>query len=106
MHLMLQQPEADDYVIATSETHTVREFCERAFGRAGLDYREFVKVEEQFYRPAEVDLLRGDASKARRVLGWQPGRSFAELVNEMVDSDLSAISEVNSSKRSRTEATT
>jgi len=70
MHLMLQQPEPDDYVVATGETHTVREFCERAFGKVGLDYREYVKVDEQFYRPAEVDLLMGDATKARRVLGW------------------------------------
>jgi GDPmannose 4,6-dehydratase len=88
MHLMLQQPEADDYVIATGETHTVSEFCERAFRKAGLDYREYVKVDPQFYRPAEVDLLMGDATKARRQLGWQPQHSFEELVNEMVEVDL------------------
>jgi GDPmannose 4,6-dehydratase len=103
MHLMLQQPEPDDYVVATGETHTVREFCERAFGQAGLDYREYVKVDEQFYRPAEVDLLMGDATKARRVLGWEPHYTFEELVNEMVSSDLSAISEVNNSTQRRLE---
>jgi GDPmannose 4,6-dehydratase len=88
MHLMLQQPEAEDYVVATGETHTVREFCERAFARVGLDCQEFVKIDEQFYRPAEVDLLIGDAAKARRQLGWKPQHTFAELVDEMVDSDL------------------
>ena len=66
MHLMLQQPEADDYVVATGETHSVREFCELAFGEVGLDYRDFVRKDEAVYRPAEVDLLIGDASKARR----------------------------------------
>ena len=88
MHLMLQQPGPDDYVVATGETHTVREFCERAFARVGLRYEEFVKVDEQFYRPAEVDVLIGEAAKARRELGWQPQHTFAELVDEMVDSDL------------------
>ena len=88
MHLMLQQPEPDDYVIATGETHSVREFCELAFGEVGLDYRDFVKVDEQFQRPAEVDLLIGDASKARNELGWSARYSFTELVKEMVRSDL------------------
>lgn len=92
MYLMLQQPEADDYVIATGETHTVREFCERAFDKVGLDYREYVKTDEQFYRPAEVDLLMGDADKARRVLGWKQGHTFQQLVDEMVESDLAAAS--------------
>lgn len=91
MHLMLQQPQADDYVIATGETHTVREFCERAFTKAGLDYRQYVKVDEQFYRPAEVDLLMGDAAKARRVLDWEPAHTFQQLVDEMVESDLAAV---------------
>ena len=91
MHLMLQQPEADDYVIATGETHTVREFCERAFNKVGLDYSEYVKTDEQFFRPAEVDLLMGDAAKARRVLGWEPGHTFQQLVDEMVESDLASI---------------
>jgi GDPmannose 4,6-dehydratase len=88
MHLMLQQPEPDDYVVATGETHTVREFCERAFNHVGLDYSDFVRIEEQFYRPAEVDLLRGDASKAKRQLGWEQSHTFEELVAEMVESDL------------------
>jgi GDPmannose 4,6-dehydratase len=90
MHLMLQQPEAGDYVVATGETHSVREFCELAFGHVGLDYRDFVIEDPQFYRPAEVDLLVGDFSQARKVLGWKPRYSFKELVAEMVDSDLAA----------------
>ena len=88
VHLMLQQPQPDDYLLATGETHTVREFCERAFARVGLDYRDYVKVDEQFYRPAEVDLLIGNAEKARRLLGWKPQHTFAQIVDEMVDSDL------------------
>ena len=92
MHLMLQQPEPDDYVVASGEAHSVREFCERAFAEAGLDYREYVKVDERFYRLAEVDQLVGDAAKARAVLGWQPRYSFQELVREMVQSDLEALS--------------
>src|SRR6185503_8266740 len=88
MHLMLQQPEADDFVIATGETHTVREFCERAFNQVDLDYNDYVRIDEQFYRPAEVDLLMGDASKAKRQLGWEQTHTFAELVAEMVESDL------------------
>jgi GDPmannose 4,6-dehydratase len=88
MHTMLQQSEPDDYVIATGEAHSVREFCELAFAEVGLDYRDYVKVDERFYRPAEVDLLIGDASKARRVLGWKPKYTFHEMVAEMVRSDL------------------
>jgi len=88
MHLMLQQETADDYVIATGETHTVREFCERAFERLGLDWEKHVKVDQRFYRPAEVDLLVGDSSKARKLLDWQPNYTFARLVDEMVDADL------------------
>jgi GDPmannose 4,6-dehydratase len=90
MRLMLEQPEADDFVVATGETHTVREFCDLAFSKVGLDYREFVKQDERFYRPAEVDLLMGDATKARRALGWEQGHSFQQLVDEMVESDLKA----------------
>ncbi len=96
MHLMLQQPGPDDYVIATGETHTVGEFCERAFARVGLDYRDYVRIDKQFYRPAEVDLLVGDASKARRVLGWTPARNFAQLVDEMVDADVDAVTRLSS----------
>ena len=91
MHLMLQQPEADDYVVATGETHTVREFCERAFSKAGLDYDDFVRIDEKFYRPAEVDLLIGDASKAGAALGWEPRYTFGQLVDEMVEADLEAV---------------
>jgi len=91
MHLMLQQPEPDDFVIATGESHSVREFCERAFAEGGLDYREYVVVDERFYRPAEIDLLVGDAAKARRVLGWLPEHNFAELIKEMVQHDLEAL---------------
>jgi GDPmannose 4,6-dehydratase len=92
MHLMLQQGEADDYVVATGETHTVREFCERAFARVGLDWERYVKVDEMFYRPAEVDLLIGDATKARTTLGWEPRYTFEQLINEMIDADVAALS--------------
>jgi GDPmannose 4,6-dehydratase len=93
MHLILQQEEPDDFVIATGETHTVREFCELAFRELDLDYERYVKVDERFFRPAEVDILVGDASKARRVLGWQPTRSFEDLVREMVLNDLKLLQE-------------
>ncbi|MFN2499543.1 MAG: GDP-mannose 4,6-dehydratase [Pyrinomonadaceae bacterium] len=95
MYLMLQQPEPDDYVVATGQTNTVRQFCELAFGKVGLDYEKHVKIDEKFYRPAEVDLLIGDASKARRELGWRPQYTFPQLVNEMVESDLHEISRSN-----------
>ena len=91
MYLMLQQPEADDYVIAMGETHTVRAFCELAFAEVGLHYRDHVKVDERFYRPAEVDLLIGDAAKAQRELAWQPAYTFEQLVKEMVTADLETI---------------
>jgi len=91
MHIMLQQPEADDFVIATGETHSVRELCEIAFAEVDLDYREYVKVDERYYRPAEVDLLIGDASKARKAFAWEPTYSFHDLVKEMVASDLTAL---------------
>jgi GDPmannose 4,6-dehydratase len=88
MWLMLQQDEPDDYVIATGETHTVREFCELAFARVGLDYRDHVAIDPRYYRPAEVDLLLGDGGKAREKLGWSPRVSFSGLVHMMVDADL------------------
>ncbi len=88
MWLMLQSPDPDDYVIATGETHSVREFCEAAFAEANLDYREYVVVDQRFYRPTEVDLLLGDASKARKALGWEPRTTFRELIREMVQEDL------------------
>ncbi len=93
MQLMLQHREPDDFVIATGETHSVREFAELAFRRAGLDAKDHVSVDEKFCRPAEVELLRGDASKARAKLGWVPTVNFEELVHMMVDSDLTAFAE-------------
>ena len=90
MYLMLQQKEPDDFVIATGETHSVRDFCELAFRRAGLNYQDHVVLDDRFVRPAEVDLLLGDASKAEQKLGWKPKTNFEELVNLMVDSDLKA----------------
>lgn len=92
MHLMLQQPAADDYVVATGKTHSVRELCELAFSEAGLDYKNYVKIDQTVYRPAEVDLLIGDASKAQSVLKWQPRVDFAGLIKEMVHADLAALS--------------
>jgi GDPmannose 4,6-dehydratase len=88
MWLMLQQDKADDYVISTNETHTVKEFVELAFARADLDWKKYVKMDERFMRPAEVDLLIGSAAKAKKDLGWEPKTSFNSLVNMMVDSDL------------------
>jgi GDPmannose 4,6-dehydratase len=88
MWLMLQQEQPDDYVIATGESHSVREFCEAAFDYAGLDWRKHVELDPRYERPTEVDALCGDSSKARRVLGWEPLVSFPELVRLMVDADL------------------
>ena len=88
MWLMLQQDEPDDYVVCTGETHSVREFCEAAFGHVGLDYRDYVVQDPRFYRPAEVDLLVGDPARAREKLGWVPRVSLEELVQMMVDADL------------------
>lgn len=93
MWLMLQQDEPDDYVIATGETHSVRELCEVAFSYLGLDYRDYVKVDPRFFRPAEVDLLVGDASKARAKLGWEPTVTFEELIHLMVDADMKLLQE-------------
>ena len=88
MWLMLQQDAPDNFVIGTGETHSVREFCEIAFGHVGLDYNEFVIQDERFYRPAEVDLLISDPSKAHSVLGWEPSVNFRELITMMVDADM------------------
>ncbi len=88
MWLMLQQDKPDDYVIATGETHSVREFLDEAFGYAGLDWKEYVKIDPKYYRPAEVDLLVGDAGKAKKKLGWQPKTTFKQLVRLMVDADI------------------
>ena len=88
MWLMLQQLEPDDYVIATGETHSIREFLDVAFGHVGLDWRKHVEIDSRYYRPAEVDLLIGDYSKARQKLGWEPKTKFAELARLMVDADI------------------
>jgi len=88
MWLMLQQDEPDDYVVGTEETHSVRELCKVAFGYVGLDYQDYVVRDERFFRPAEVDLLVADASKAHRVLGWEPAVGFEELIHMMLDADL------------------
>ncbi len=91
MWMMLQQPEPDDYVVATGETHSVEDLVETAFTYVGLDWREFVVMDPAFVRPAEVDLLIGDASKARAKLGWRPKTSFQQLVELMVDADLARL---------------
>ena len=88
MWLMLQQDAPEDFVICTGETHSVREFCEVAFGHAGLNWEDHVVIDEAFFRPAEVDLLVGDATKAEEQLGWKPGTSFDNLVTMMVDADI------------------
>jgi len=91
MWLMLQQEKPDNYVIGTGETHSVREFCEIAFGHVGLDYKDFVIQDPRFYRPAEVDLLVADPSRAHAVLGWEPSIGFKELVAMMVEADLARL---------------
>lgn len=91
MWLMLQQEQPDDYVIATGETHSVREFLEAAFAHAGLDWQKHVALDERYHRPAEVDLLIGDPSKAKRVLGWEPKVKFTDLVKLMVDADVALL---------------
>lgn len=91
MYLMLQQATPDDYVVSTGETYSVRRFCEIAFGHVGLDYTNHVAIDERFYRPAEVDLLVGDPSKAKQQLGWSREVSFEQLVTMMVDADLALI---------------
>jgi len=91
MWLILQQDRPDDYILATNETHSVREFVEVAFERVGLDWKEFVKHDQRYERPAEVDLLIGDATKAKKILNWEPQVRFEELVRIMVDADLALI---------------
>ena len=88
MYMMLQAEVPDDYVVATGETHSVREFLEKTFGMLDLDWQRYVEIDPRYFRPAEVDLLLGDASKAREILGWQPQTSFDELVREMVEGDM------------------
>jgi GDPmannose 4,6-dehydratase len=92
MWLMLQQERADDYVISTGESHSVRELVQIAFGHVGLDWQKHVRLDPKFLRPAEVDHLIGDSSKARTTLGWKPEVDFAHLVTMMVDADLARLS--------------
>ncbi len=94
MWMMLQQEKADDYVIATGEAHTVREFVEEAFSYAGLDWQRYVKKDPRYFRPTEVDLLMGNAQKAERLLGWKPKTTFKELVRLMVDADREQVGKV------------
>jgi GDPmannose 4,6-dehydratase len=101
MWQMLQQAEADDYVLATGETHTVREFVELAFTHAGLDWRRHVEIDPQYYRPTEIDCLLGDATKARRVLGWAPRTKFADLVRVMVEADVQLLQDSLSGQAER-----
>lgn len=101
MYLMLQQPKARDYILATGETHSVREFCEYAFKYAGLgDYRNYIAIDPRLYRPSEVPALLGDYSETERLLGWRPKTTFRKLVEEMVDSDMAALGVVKPARQS------
>ena len=91
MWLILQRDKPDDYVIATGETHSVREFLETAFDHVGLDWKKYVEIDQNYFRPAEVDLLLGDYSKAKQKLGWQPKTKFQDLVALMVDADIQLV---------------
>jgi len=102
MWLMLQQDEPDDYVIATGESHSVREFLDEAFGHLDLDWKQFVEIDPRYFRPAEVDLLVGDASNARRKLGWEPKITFKELVRTMIDADLAELTRTHTLPRPAT----
>lgn len=99
MWLMLQQDRPEDYVIATNETHTVKEFVELAFARADLDWQKYVKLDERFMRPAEVDLLIGNPAKAKKDLGWEPKTTFKQLVNMMVDADIEHVKSMSTFNR-------
>jgi len=98
MWLMLQQDKPDDYVIATGETHSIREFLDAAFGHVDLDWTKYVEIDPRYYRPAEVDLLIGDASKAKRQLGWEPKTKFVDLVKIMVDADVKLLADHRAGK--------
>jgi GDPmannose 4,6-dehydratase len=101
MWLMLQADEPEDFVIATGETHSVREAVEIAFGRQGLDPGEYVEIDPKYYRPSEVDVLLGDATKAKEKLGWEPKVRFKELVELMVDADVAALQDQLAGKVTR-----
>ena len=92
MWLMLQQDQPDDYVVATGETYSVKQFLDEAFGYAGLDWKKYVEISSKYFRPAEVDLLIGDGSKAKKILGWQPKVSFKELAEIMYRHDIKDLS--------------
>ena len=104
MWLMLQQDKPDDYVIATGETHTIQEFCEVAFGHVGLDWQKYVEFDKRYLRPAEVDILIGDAAKAKRVLGWEPKVKFNQLAQLMVDADIQLLADKLGGKVARVTA--
>jgi len=93
MHLMLQQDEPDDYIIGTGEHHTVRECARIAFDEVGLNWEDYVEINQEFFRPAEVDALRADISETKKELNWKPETSFEELIREMVQADLSDLSD-------------
>jgi GDPmannose 4,6-dehydratase len=99
MWLMLQQDEADDFVIATGESRSVREFLEEAFSCQGLDWKDYVTIDPRYFRPTEVGDLQGDASKARRKLGWEPKVKFKELVRLMVDADFRALVDADNQRQ-------
>jgi GDPmannose 4,6-dehydratase len=101
MWQMMQQPEPDDYVLATSETHSVREFAELAFAEVGMDWRKYVEVDPQYYRPTEIDRLLGDSSKARQKLGWVPRTKFRGLVKIMVHADVQLLEDTLSGQVER-----
>ena len=105
MWLMMQADEADDYVIATGVTHSVEDFLDAAFGHLDLDWHDHVEIDPRYYRPAEVDLLQGDAGKARQLLGWQPKVSFPEMVKLMVDHDLALAHQESDQQKSRVQKT-
>jgi GDPmannose 4,6-dehydratase len=101
MWLMLQQDKPDDYVVATGEIHTIRDFLDLSFGHAGLEWQKYVEIDPKYYRPAEVDVLIGDASKAKKQLGWVPKTKFAELVRIMTDADIALLAHEMSGKNIR-----
>lgn len=104
MWLMLQQEKPDDYVVATGETYSIRDLLDEAFGHVGLDWHQYVEIDPRYYRPAEVDLLIGDPTKAKTVLGWEPKVKFKDLVKMMVDADIEAIKGTHPLKASRSSA--
>jgi GDPmannose 4,6-dehydratase len=101
MWLMLQQDKPDDYVVATGEIHTIRDFLDLSFGHAGLEWQKYVEIDPKYYRPAEVDVLIGDASKAKKQLGWVPKTKFPELVRIMTDADIALLAYEMSGKNIR-----